>query len=278
MPPTAEEVSNDLLDQVRSDPELFARLMETVFGTRDTWTCPTEQLLVHDEARAVEYKQTARWNVREERKDKTMEQVIVRTVAGMLNHRGGTLLIGVTDDGEPVGLADDYAQVKPPNADGYVNWLDTLFENNLGHAGANRLTIRIDQIDGHDICRIDVPASSPPHLGQEQGRSRHPLPTPQQLHETGTTNRGRRIHRRTVQRPGRKLICHEHRTTRVAQCSACTKATASQTVGGRRQFPELNNVGIHLKCNRHFLSPREAPSDTGSIELQQAWTSLRLSC
>ena len=80
----------------------------------------------------------------------------------MLNDRGGTLLIGVTDNREPVGLDDDYAQVKPPNADGYVNWLDTLFENHLGHPGANRLTIRIDQVNGHDLCRIDVPASSRP--------------------------------------------------------------------------------------------------------------------
>ena len=91
-----------------------------------------------------------------------MEHVVVKTVAGLLNDRGGTLLIGVTDNREPVGLANDYAHVKPPNADGYVNWLDTLFENNLGHAGANRLNIRIDRINSHDICRIDIPASSRP--------------------------------------------------------------------------------------------------------------------
>ena len=62
----------------------------------------------------------------------------------------------------PVGLDDDYAQVNPPNADAYVNWLNTLFDNSLDHSGAHRLTIRIDQIDHLDICRIDVPASSRP--------------------------------------------------------------------------------------------------------------------
>ena len=35
-----------------------------------------------------------------------MEQVIVKTVAGLLNDRGGTLLIGVTNSREPVGLDD----------------------------------------------------------------------------------------------------------------------------------------------------------------------------
>ena len=162
LPTTAEEVSDDLLARVRSDPDLFARFMETVFGASATWACSTEQLLVADETRVVEYKQTARWNVREQRKDKTMEQAIVKTVAGLLNDRGGTLLIGVTDGGEPVGLDDDYALVKPSNADGYVNWLDTLFETNLGHAGANRLDIRIDIVSHRDVCRVDVPASSRP--------------------------------------------------------------------------------------------------------------------
>ena len=162
LPTTAQEVSDDLLARARSDPELFARLMETVLGASATWAYSTEQLLVDGENRVVEYEQTARWNVREQRKDTTMEQVIVKTVAGLLNDRGGTLLIGVTDSGEPVGLDDDYALVKPPNADGYVNWLDTLFEHNLGHAGANRLDVRIDRVKHRDVCRIDVPASSRP--------------------------------------------------------------------------------------------------------------------
>ena len=104
----------------------------------------------------------------------------------MLNDRGGTLLIGVTDGGEPVGLDDDYAQVKPPNADGYVNWLDTLFENSLGHAGAHRLTIRINQLNGHNVCRIDISASSRPiwvktkngpnTLYQRRNNSTRPIP------------------------------------------------------------------------------------------------------
>ena len=89
----------------------------------------------------------------------------------MLNDRGGTLLIGVTDDGEPVGLQNDYAQVSPPHADAYVNWLDTLFEHNLGHAGAHRLTIRIDQVNDRDVCRIDVPASSRPIWVKAKGAS-----------------------------------------------------------------------------------------------------------
>ena len=161
LPDVAEDVSDELVAMAAANPDLRARLMEKLLGTDATWACSTKALL-GGETREVEYKQTARWNVREGREDRAMEDVIVKTVAGMLNDHGGTLLIGVTDDGEPVGLDDDYALVKPPNADGFVNWLDTLFDNSLGHAGASRLLIRMDQVDSHDVCRIDIPASSRP--------------------------------------------------------------------------------------------------------------------
>ena len=174
MPTTAEEVSNDLLDQVRSDPELFARLMETVIGSSATWACPTEELLIHDETRAVEYQQTARWNVREQWRDKTMEQVIIKTVAGMLNDRGGTLLIGITDGGEPVGLDHDYNQVKPPNADGYINWLDTLFRETTS---ATQAPTASPSASTRSMAKTSAASTCPPAPAPSGSRTRTD-PTP----------------------------------------------------------------------------------------------------
>ena len=37
-----------------------------------------------------------------------------------------------------------------------------MLEHALGHSGSHRVQIRFDVIDGHDICRLDVPASSRP--------------------------------------------------------------------------------------------------------------------
>ena len=55
----------------------------------------------------VEFKSTARWNLKEECKDKRMEDAVVKTVAGFLNTDGGTLLIGVDDDRQVIGLTHD---------------------------------------------------------------------------------------------------------------------------------------------------------------------------
>ena len=51
---------------------------------------------------------------------------------------------------------------KSPFREFGTSHLDTLFDNTLGHVGANRLAIRMEQVDGHDIFRIDGPTSSRP--------------------------------------------------------------------------------------------------------------------
>ena len=174
LPTTPEQVTDDLLTHVRTDPELFARLMETVFGTNATWACSTQELLANDETRVVEYKQTARWNVREQRRDKSMEQLIVKTVAGLLNDRGGTLLIGVHRQPRTGRPRRRLRPRQTPNADGYVNWLDTLFENHLGHAGANRLDIRHRP---HQQPR-HLPHRHPPPAPAPCGSRKRKVPTP----------------------------------------------------------------------------------------------------
>ena len=45
---------------------------------------------------------------------KPLETMTIKTIAAFLNSRdGGTLLIGVGDDGAPFGLESDYASLRP---------------------------------------------------------------------------------------------------------------------------------------------------------------------
>jgi type I restriction enzyme, R subunit len=110
----------------------------------------------------VEFKSTARWDIGEERRNTALEDAIVKTVAAFLNTNGGTLLIGVGPDRALVGLALDYAQVKPQNGDGFVNWLTTHLANALGAAAVTRTRARVIAHAGVDICRLDVAKSSRP--------------------------------------------------------------------------------------------------------------------
>ena len=64
-----------------------------------------EDLLALGESQTLELKATARWNVRAGRADKKMEHIIIKAVCGFLNAEGGTLLIGVDDDGSARGCS-----------------------------------------------------------------------------------------------------------------------------------------------------------------------------
>ncbi len=88
-------------------------------------------LLEKGESDRVEFKETARWNVRDDKKDARMEQVVAKTVAAFLNSSGGTLLIGVDDDGRVHGLDRDFATLRTPDADRFELWLRDMLTASL---------------------------------------------------------------------------------------------------------------------------------------------------
>jgi hypothetical protein len=65
------------------------------------------ELIAEGENGAVEFKSTLRTNLHTGQVDDKMQLSVLKTIAGFLNNRGGTLLIGVSDDGTPIGLAAD---------------------------------------------------------------------------------------------------------------------------------------------------------------------------
>ena len=66
------------------------------------------------------------------------------------------------DDNYPVGLEHDLALIKPPTPDGFVNWMDTMLENRFGFSFVQNVTISTGQVEGHDVCRVNVPRATEP--------------------------------------------------------------------------------------------------------------------
>jgi len=127
-------------------------------------------LLVQGEGPKLEFKSSFRWDLRQERANKSLEAVILKTIAGFMNGDGGTLLIGVTDDGAIVGLKPDYSLLKKSDADGFEQALITVVSTNLGADLCQNLHIVFHAIEGEDICRIIIkPAPRPVYLNREGG-------------------------------------------------------------------------------------------------------------
>ena len=68
---------------------------------------PVDMLVDAGEGELIEFKSTPRVNLHTGEKDPRIELAIVRTIAGFLNTTGGTLVVGVSDDGVPLGLGSD---------------------------------------------------------------------------------------------------------------------------------------------------------------------------
>lgn len=155
-------VTEQLLEQIKTDAAFAELVAEKLKGKDAFFAVSSEELLANDETYEVEFKSTARWNLRESHKDKRMEDAIVKTIAAFLNADGGTLFIGVDDEGNVLGLGYDCAVVQPANADGFVNWLTTHLIKALRHPAVMRTRTRIEALHGVEICRIDVARSSVP--------------------------------------------------------------------------------------------------------------------
>ena len=127
--------------------------------------------------------------------NKVLEQVIVKSVAGLTNARGGVLLIGVADDGEIVGIEKDIQMLpKRQDIDGYENHLTTLLENGLGSAATANVGAQFEQVGGHTVCRVTVQPSSITCMDQAQRSGGRVLRSARQLHTTLRATRRPRIH------------------------------------------------------------------------------------
>lgn len=144
--------SNDLFNELRNRVK---EILETGTEIRD--------LISKGESDELEFKSSARWDYRANKINKDLERVIVKTIAAYLNsEKGGTLLIGVDDGGQVVGLQPDCNSLVKKNLDGYENFLTDLLLNACGKDSSLFIHITFHQIQDKDVCRVVVKPSPRP--------------------------------------------------------------------------------------------------------------------
>jgi len=171
-----EKVAAQLLDDEDLRAALVAEYLPRIYARARVArqrTCPVGELLGADrEDSQLEYKSTLRWDIRgESHKTGIPEKAVVKTVAGFLNSEyGGTLLIGVADDGSVYGLEADYATFSKRGQRGdhdlFGQHLQNLLGGRLGDAAASLVAWEFHTIEGQDLCRVSVePADFPVYEG-----------------------------------------------------------------------------------------------------------------
>ncbi|MDO4242750.1 MAG: ATP-binding protein [Actinomyces sp.] len=132
---------------------------------------PIAEVAAQGESDRLEFKSSARVNMRTGAKDETMETIVAKTVCAFLNSRGGTLLLGVDDDGSLIGLEADYATLRSPDADRFELFFRDLLRNRLGTnaAALPRMDFAPAAQGSGEACRVTVPSSPEPVYMRPKG-------------------------------------------------------------------------------------------------------------
>ena len=121
-------------------------------------TLDISALIEAGESEAIEFKSTLRINLHTGEQDKRMETAVLKTLAGFLNTNGGTLVIGVSDDGVPVGIEAD----KFPNEDKMSLHLVNIVKERLGAQAMTAMHLHFEDHDGARVLVIRCPRSRAP--------------------------------------------------------------------------------------------------------------------
>lgn len=132
---------------------------------------PIREVAALGESDRLELKSSARVNMRTGARDEAMETVVAKTVCAFLNSRGGTLLLGVNDEGRLIGLEPDYATLRTPDADRFELFVRDLWRNRLGTnaAALPRLDFASATDGAGEVCRVTVPPSLEPVYMRSKG-------------------------------------------------------------------------------------------------------------
>jgi hypothetical protein len=124
-----------------------------------------ESLIKLGESNQLEFKSTLRWDLRQGKTAQHIERSVLKTISAFLNSDGGTLLVGVRDDGSVEGIESDRLQTD----DRWLLHLWTLIRTCFGRDVTPYITTKIEKLEGKTICLVKCDSSLRPVFLKQPG-------------------------------------------------------------------------------------------------------------
>lgn len=116
------------------------------------------EILEQGENSRVEFKSTLKTNLHTLQKDAKIELAVLKTIAAFLNTDGGTLLVGIGDDGKALGVdADGF-----PNEDKMGLHLQNLIKDRIGLEHGTHIVPSFEDVNEMRVLRIECRRSHTP--------------------------------------------------------------------------------------------------------------------
>lgn len=126
-------------------------------------TVSLAEMIDKGESDELEFKSTLRWDIKESKVNKKLEEVILKSVSAFANSQGGTLLIGVDDEGSILGLEHDYLSLGDVDRDKFELHLRNLLNQQFGTGVVtSKIDIMFHEVEEKEVCQIDVASVKEP--------------------------------------------------------------------------------------------------------------------
>jgi hypothetical protein len=114
-------------------------------------SAPAESIVEGGEGDRTEFKSTLRTNLRTGERDTKMDLEVLKTIAAFVNSHGGRLVIGVSDDGKPIGLDAD----KFESEDRMNRHLASLIRDRIGSEHIDYIRFRFSDYEGKRVFIVE---------------------------------------------------------------------------------------------------------------------------
>lgn len=104
----------------------------------------------------LEFKSSLRYDYHQQILNTELEMVIAKTLVGFMNAKGGKLIIGINDNGEILGLVNDFKTLKQKNIDGFEQKIYQIISNFIGKEYCPYTSVYFRVIEEIYICVLDI--------------------------------------------------------------------------------------------------------------------------
>jgi len=116
---------------------------------------PISELVKLGESAVLEFKSTLQWDVALKQANKSLRKSCLKTIAAFMNSDGGTLLIGVEDNGNILGLEKDLSLLGG-SRDKLEQTLVNMISDEIGPALSHYYRIRFESVGDKLVCVVEA--------------------------------------------------------------------------------------------------------------------------
>jgi hypothetical protein len=160
-----------LTERRRLIAEGINAFMDALVDDQPVSSTTIEDFIREGEGAQIEYKGSLRYDLREKTINKALTKSVTKTIAAFLNSAGGTLLIGVLDDGVVAGIEPDFETLVPKgDRDGFELKLRDAVGSHLGDEVSPFVEVTFGEIDRKTVAIVSCEPYHRPVFLEDGGR------------------------------------------------------------------------------------------------------------